>query len=277
MTQPSGSFRDESDAISPNFWRGPVGTKLRYSMSVLYDGLSDAAAFAVEAGSPSIAPVDALPYASIDRQILPGFQESTTSLRARLLQWADRWAYSGTAIGVLLFAKGWILPQLPNMYVVTNAGTWWNYGDGVDPMPPGSQTVAQATVQTTSGLWNWDGHANNWWRSWLIIFSTDTSWCSQTQDWSPSGKKWGDATISWGFASPPSVFAGLSALVQQVKRAGQWYPYVIVCFDDAAFNPSTSDPTKLPDGHYGRWSKIVNGQYVSSRNTIAARYIGVAP
>ena len=182
---------------------------------------------------------------------------------------------------MLLFARAWILPQLPHMLVVTNSGTWWTYADGQDPMPAGASTVTPALVQQagTGGVqpWNWDGQATHWWRSWLVIWSTDTVWIAGNTIYAASGGiKWGDKTQSWGFAAPSSVLTGLSAVVNLVKRAGQWYPYVIVAFDDTTFQP-TSTGVAAPDGNYGHWSKIVNGKYVRARTINSARYIGVAP
>jgi hypothetical protein len=244
-------------------------------MAILWDALADGATYAAQVGSVSIAPYDALQYAAQDRQIVQGFQESTASWRARLAQWLDRWAYAGRPTGMLLFARGWILPQLPQMTVVTNSSVWWTYADGLDPMPPGAQTVIAATWQPAGvggvQLWNWDGNTAAWWRQWLIIYSTDSPWIATSGTWGSSGKRWGDPTKSWGVNAPSSVGSGLRAIVRQVKRAGCYVPWIIISFSDATFQP-TSTGGNAPDGTWGRWGKIgADNGYTASR-LATARY-----
>jgi hypothetical protein len=49
--------------------------------------------------------------------------------------------------------------------------------------------------------------------------------------------------------------------VKQWKAAGAWYQWIVINFDATWLQP-TSPPTKLPDGTWGSFFKIVNGQYV---------------
>jgi hypothetical protein len=265
------SMRDESDAISASWWNGPNGTRVRYSMSVLWDAIDQACIYAVQAQAPSIAPYDALQWASADRRIVIGYQEGLPSFRARLIQWLDRAAYRGRSTGVALGVRGWILPQLPQINVINQTGNWWSYADGVDPMPAGAETVTPATV--TAGTWNWDGNGSQFWaRGWVVIYSTDTVWCTQDGTWG-SGGTWGDGN-GWGFNESYSVFAGLSSIVRDWKSEVMLYPLnggIIVSFSDAWFQP-TSGSGDLPDGTYGQWYKITNNNYVQSRTT-NARYL----
>lgn len=280
MTQPTGpaTFRDESDAISASYWNGPNGSRVRYSMAVLYDALAQSAIYAVQAGAPSLAPFDALPWISADRGIIQGFQESTTSLRARFIQWLDRWAYSGRPAGVLLAIRGWILPQLPQVALVTDRSVWWGYAAGVDPMPAGAQTVLPATrTPETVGTWNWDypnvmsaTAGGRWARAWPIIWSTGVSWCTrETQNWGAG--TWGDGG-AWGFGQPAADFVGLPTLAAQWKRQHSVYPAIIVSFDDTWYQP-TSISAKLPDGTWGSWHKVVSNIAVASRDTTVSRFV----
>lgn len=271
------TFRDGSDAISDSSWNGPNGTAVRYCMSILWDAIGDWVQYSAEVGSPSIAPYDAMQWAGVDRVIVQGFQESTASYRARLVQWLDRWPYSGKATGVLLAARGWILPQLPEMAVVTDSGTWWEYVSGVDPMPTGAQTVTPAVwTFTTLTNWNWDysggGHSANphfWARSWLVIWSTTVVWASPESNTWGTGP-WGDGGV-WGFSQAANVFSGIAPLVASWKAKHEIYPAIIVSFDDTLFQ-ATSDGSHLPDGHWGDWHKLVNNIAVAGRSG-SARYI----
>jgi hypothetical protein len=273
-SQPA-TLRDESDQLSPSFWNGPWGTRLRFAMSILHDGNAQQAEFAVQAQAPSIAPTDALPWIGIDRLIQQGYQESLTSWRARLIQWLDRHAYRGKATGVMLWARGWILPQLPRMRVVTNSGTWWTYNEGVDPMPAGAQTVTPAAwVAPGYPTWNWDGNTKAWWRSFLIIYATGVPWVTTGWTWG-DGHKWGDGNV-WGFGGGSAtaiIVQGLRAAVASAKARHAWYPWIIVSFADTLFDPAFgADGIHNPNGTFGNASIIVNGQYVSSRFA-TARYI----
>ena len=270
------TFRDGSDAISDASWNGPNGTAVRYAMAILWDAIGDWSQYAAEVGSPSIAPYDALQWAGVDRVIVQGYQESNASYRARLVQWPDRWAYSGKATGVLVAARGWILPQLPQMSVVTDSGTWWTYAQGVDPMPAGAQTVTPATWTFTSlSRWNWDYNPSTnhllsprtWARSWLVIWSTSVTWATAGPNW--GAFTWG--AFTWGFSQSTSVFSGLAPIVATWKAKHEIYPAIIVSFDDLWFQ-TTSDPSHMPDGTWGDWHKVANGIAVASRTT-SARYI----
>jgi hypothetical protein len=279
VTQPIGpaTFRDESDAISAAYWNGPNGQRVRYSMAVMFDAIAQSAIYAIQAQAPSLAPADAFPYISADRGIVQGFQEGNPSFRARSIQWLDRWAYSGRPAGVLLAVRGWILPQLPQINLITDRSSWWSYAQGVDPMPAGAQTVTPATLTVKSqGTWNWDyssvgaaAAGGRWARAWVVIYSTGVPWCSvESQTWG-SGT-WGDGG-AWGFAQPPSTFIGLPALVATWKAQCSVYPAIIVSFDDTWYQ-STSISAKLPDGTWGSWHKVVNNIAVASRDP-ASRFI----
>jgi hypothetical protein len=281
MTDGASLFRDESDAISAAWWNGPNGTKVRYCMSILWDANAQGFEYAVYARFPDYGPEDALPWMGLDRRIVRGYQEPQISYRARLIQWADRWPNCGKPTGVLLAARGWILPQLPKMSTVNNTGWWYSYADGLDPMPAGSTSVVPPDRFNGSGNWNWDGLTANWWRAWLIIWSTDTPWATPAPVWGAPGLNWGDSRYSWGFGQPASQFSSLPALVGAWKARHCWYPAIIVSFDNALFDQTQPAGGGVnPDGSFGRWSKIgtVGGKPAYVRARFAnARYIdGVA-
>ena len=270
----SGRFRDESDAICASWWNGPNGKKVRYCMSTIWDGLADGAGYAVLARHPSLAPSDSLQWIGTDRQIVQGFAEGSTSYISRLVQFLDRWPTSGKATGVMLAAVGWILPLLPKFEVVTNSGNWYSYAQGTNPMPPGATIVTPpALLNVFPSNWNWDGLTTNWWRAWLIIFSTGIPWATVGGNYAAAGQTWGNTAHSWGFGDPSTHFTGLTALTSQWKARHCWYPWVIVSFSNSLFDQAQpADGVHNPDGTFGRWSKIVAGQYVPSRFS-NARYI----
>jgi hypothetical protein len=282
-TETSGRFRDESDAISPSWLNGPNGARMRMALSVLVDANADAATYAVLARFPSKAPDDALPWIGLDRQLTQGYQETSAHYRLRLPQWLDRWRFSGKPVGVLVAARDWIGPQLPNMEVVSTNATdstsrWWSYADGTDAYPSTQPLPTPPTLTMVAPEnWNWDGNAARWFRSYLIVFATTTPWITSSGTWGSSGKKWGDPSKSWGVTAPSNIMQGLQRLVKQWKRAGAFYEWIIVTFDGTLFDPAqTADGVHNPDGTFGRWSKIVSGQYVRARFA-NARYANGIP
>lgn len=273
MSQPligPQNFRDESDEISPTTWNGPNGKRVRYSMSVLFDDVTQMAIYAVQAQAPSIAPADALPYISADRRVFQGFQESNASFRARAVQWLDRAAYLGKPTGVLLGARGWILPSMPQIAVITQNGQWWGYGQDFDPMPAGTQTVTPASIHT--GTWDWDTlPATFWAQSWLVVWSSSEPWCTGNIVWGAASGAWGSGK-AWGFDQSPSIFTGLTAVLADTKADHVKYPFIIVSFSNLWYQFS-SDSTHSASFSWGNWHKVVNGVAVPARDTTVSRFV----
>jgi hypothetical protein len=247
--------------------------------------------------APAVNTAGSLRWIGNDRQIAQGFQESTDSYRARLLQWLIRHSYRGKAAGLLMSVRGWILPQMPLLYSIKDSPgnnpwlpgpgtltTWSHYSDGQDPMPAGAVTVDPPLLDLVSPRnFDWDGNypppyvdsagvLHLLHRAFLVIFSTSTVWVGPENVWG-SSDNWGDQAGCWGFNQPQSVLSGIKQLVRVWKSAGTWYSWIIVSFDGALFDPTQpADGTHNPNGTFGAWSKIVAGVYVQSRFQ-GARYM----
>jgi hypothetical protein len=100
--------------------------------------------------------------------------------------------------------------------------------------------------------------------------------------WGFPGTVWGgNSNMGWGLqlpgtpnsASVAGYFQQLRALVSLWKSAQTYYPNIIVCFGGqsqapgAEFSPWSFAGSGNPDGSWGSWAKIVNGQYVPARVT----------
>jgi hypothetical protein len=256
MSTAPGTFGAESDSISPSWWNGYWGSRLRRAMSICYDGTAQLAIYAVKAQAPSQAPYDAIQWIGQDRQITQGYQEAINNYRSRLTQWLDRWAYSGRPPGVLMALRGWLFPSRPLMYEITSGGSQWALPDGFDPMPPGATSVAPVTFSRVTP-WNWDG-TYPWWRSFIVIYAYSVVptayWCY----YSPicgDGHMCGDPTIACGVLQPAYVGQGIRTLVRQWQAAHVTYLFVVVYLGG----------TITPDGTWGSWGKIVNGVSVPAR------------
>jgi hypothetical protein len=244
-------FRDMSDAISPTWLNGPVGQRFRYSMSVLYDALSDAAGYANLARFPLHAPFDALPLLGADRQIVQGFAESNASYANRLVQWLDLWRAAGSPMGVLLAVLSLFLPTSVRVRTVDNSSNWNTYDYGANPFPIGAAVPTPPTYVKGASNWDWDGNTTPWWRAWVIVYVQAMGWTIGPH-WGDGGH-WGDPGRLWGITGPQaSQLATLRAVVKQWKPAHSWVLNIILTTNDARFDPAQPAGGGInPDGTWG--------------------------
>lgn len=219
------------DGIAPPYLLGYTGSRFLYTMAIVYDGLTDAAGYAVRARFPDYAPADAFQWLQIDRQIDQGFSEPSAHFALRLKQYLDTWRRAGTSTGLLLAIRGAVWPALPTVRTVQRNGLpngtfyqWQTYGAGVDPFQAGQPIPQPPTYQSqhvaagsptpppgTVGAWNWDGASAPfyspwmWWRQWVIILS-------------PGGAPFSAPTATWGPASGTQ-----SVVVQANSTYGKVY------------------------------------------------------
>lgn len=261
------AFRDSLPKMIRARWtRGPVASRLLYSIAIQFDAVAEAAITAVAARFPGLtavdsinalgfaanAPADALPYLGRDRRIVRGFAESAAGYAARLLRWLDDWRIAGSALSVLEQIQGYCAPFTPRVRLVTNSGVFWTLdGDG--------------TFSKTLSSWNWDGHPEWWSREFLIIYSDAGPWAVEGH-YGDGLNPWGDGG-GWGSTLTPEQAASLREIVATWKGAHSKCAWIILAFDPASFDPAAPEP----DGHWGNWSKIVGTTSVPSR-LATARY-----
>jgi hypothetical protein len=268
------------DAPTPTYLLGPVGTRYRYCLNIMYDALADGMGYAISAGMPSQAPLDALAYAGQDRLIVQGPSETVTSYIARLQQWLDLWRHAGTSTGIMLALLSVALPAQPEIRTVQSTGDgvysqWDTYAGGVAPFPPGSSIPTPPYRQLVTYNWEWDQLSQPYyapriyWRQWAIIYSIAGSpWPTPTKTW--GSFTWGDGTC-YGWGGTAAQAAALSAQAGAFRSAGVWVPWVIVSYDATMFDPALAfGSSKLPDGHWGFYGKVTSDPtygsvYVSAR------------
>jgi hypothetical protein len=157
------TFVDFSDAISPPPLSGPVFHSYRASMAIQYDSLSDAAALAVRARFPSVAPPDAFPYLGQDRTIYQGFAEPQASYILRLQQWLDLLPYEGFPSGIMCALLGYVIPATwtvanPGQSVLCRTVDFWSnwntYEVGANPVPLAPVNQKFPIVQNITAVTN---------------------------------------------------------------------------------------------------------------------------
>jgi hypothetical protein len=270
------SFADSfvAPGVAPPWLLGPIGRAKLVMLGKTLDqitGPGGKLAQAAQTGMPTRCDATVLPYIGNDRIMPQGAGETQAQYRLRLKNAIPEWQqYSGNAWGVLRELRAQLLPAMPKMIHVSNGGIWdWFLdSDNVNNIPNHINSIQ---------AWIWDGlaptyldpstgGAGPWWRFWIIIDAASNNWTTALGTWGSTGKKWGNTSISWGFNSPSAIFLALQSAITTWKQAGSWCRWMIVTFNAAEFDPSISaDGIHNPDGTFGRWSEIVNGQYVAAR------------
>lgn len=219
-----------------------------------------------------------LPYLAADRGgILKGLTESDDSWRTRIQRAILTWQVAGAPWAVLQQVLGYVLTATPAARTVstyytgsTPTSTQWDYYDaGDDPTTPPKHLAAPTPE------WNWDSLSPStgswgWWRWYLVIEATSpNNWTDPAPKWGETGTTWGNYSGSWGVTSPSTVGRSIKLIVAQWKA--NYAHWIIISFDGAEFRPNAG---VLPDGYYGKWSKIVNGVYVRARSSNARYFRG---
>ena len=211
-----------------------------FSIGAVLDALHEWSTQGVLARFPLTGPADALPFIGKDRGLQAGPAEPSDSFRIRLLQWLDAWRLAGHAYAVLDQVAAYLSPHQLQLRIVTNSGMWYSRAaDG---------TLSWQRVEPNS--WDWDNAPSKWWRFWLIIYPPPELWVSEK--WGDAGL-WGDDVTSFAGTATVQQCLDLRTIVRKWKPAHAECPYMIISYDAAKFDPSSS-PT-MPDGTWGPWSK----------------------
>ena len=273
------TFVEEGVAIAPTWLQGPTGQAIMLPMHVQYDALASAAEAAIYAGLPGVAPADALPWASADRQIDQGPNESDSHFTGRLSQWLPRSRYYGTPTGVLLALLGYTDPLYPIVRTVSSAypaastvstSIWNTYSTGFDPFST-TQFVPTPPTRTliSPANWNWDGNSDpfygvpGWWRAWVIVQSLAGSpWPQPTATFGSFRLGYtttGGSGVYLNWAGSGTDAQSLAHLTRKWRAAHNTIPSVIVPYSTSLFSSSSAyGASTMPNGHYGHWGAILS-------------------
>lgn len=269
-----GGIRDYVYDISPPWLQNIIANKLLYVPGLGIDLLLEKRDQGGLIGMPGYGDPSGLPYIGGDRSIGRGLNESDASYAARLQQAWDDWGFAGSPRAVLRQTLTYVLPFQPEALTVNDSGNWDKYLALADTAQPPSHSLVSPTN------WNWDGHTK-WWRCFLIMFAVSPQNFTNDEGTWGDGALWGDTMSSWGLSIPASEVQSIRSILAQWKAQQSWFPWIIISFDATWFQPylPVADP-KLPDGHWGRWGKVVTvggaRVMVQSRSNVA-RYCDGAP
>lgn len=243
------------------------GFRVVYAIALLCDLLLEDAVTGILSKLPGQGTATALARIGRDRRIPRGRAESDESYIARLIQWRSSWRTAGNPFTLLRQLRGYLSPLTPRMRIVNAAGTWYTLEED------GSRSVTRA-----AGNWDWDGDAALWARFWIVIYSDPLN---PNAPWERDGT-WGDGETwgeegrgTWGSTATEEEIADIRAIVKDWKSAHEVCGKIIVCFDDAEFDPADTAPP-LPDGTWANCSRNVGGIQVPARNAAAIYWHGVS-
>lgn len=210
--------------------------------------------------------------------ILRGLTESDSSYRERLRTALDDLRIAGAAWAVLRQVLGYLLSDTPRAATVSSrysaagvcTSSTWDFFDAGATTATSPQHVLE-----DPGTWDWDSLSPTdgswgWWRWYLVLHSTTPqAWCAKAPKWGGAGVKWGGYSGSWGIDQPVTVGKSIKIIVGQWKA--NWCHWMVISFDATEFIPGAA---VLPDGRYGKWSKIVGGVYRRARSSNARYFEG---
>lgn len=266
--------RDANDGIAAPWLLREVpgiGKGIRYMLNTMLDGLQDLCRLGVRARFPQYAAQDALTLIGQDRVIDQGFAEPAPAYALRLAAAPDTWATAGNAWSVLRNMLGIVAPVAMTVRLVTSTGVWDSMGDvnaSVTGLPVWRYVPAVPN-------WDWDGNQNWWWRFFAIIYPPSSLWTAEG-NWG-DGSLWSDGLESWGLTADPVAVAQIRKQVVTFKNANTTCKWIIYALNTAHYVPTLNagDPN-LPDGTWGRWSKLVGNTLVPSRNSLDRYATGVS-
>lgn len=275
---PGGGFREFTTTLSPRALKERNGERLMYALGAMNDVIMEKHRQGVKAHFVDDCDDSALTYIGNDRGVLRGLTESDASYRARLKRSLDDQQRAGNAWAVLSQVLGFLLTDTPAARTVSaqysaagvaTLANWQEYAAGADP---GSPPVFARDV---TGEWDWDSATPSlgswgWWRWYLVLDAVaPNAWTTAAPTWGGTGTTWGGYSGSWGVTTSSLVGKSIKLIVAQWKSG--IFHWCVISFDATEFCPGAA---VLPDGNYGRWSKIVNGVYVRARSSNARYFEG---
>lgn len=244
-------------------------SRMLYPGALVSDALLERARLGTRARFPGGgAPEDALAYIGRDRSIIRGPSESREAYEARLQRAIDDHRVRGNPWALMEQVRGYCSPHAIRCRTVDEHGNW--------------RTIDRDGTRSTyrASAWDWDGSTLSaaWARFWLLIYPTTGT---PKQPWDREGTwgdgaTWGDDGETLGSTATPDDVQAIRSIVRTWKRAGSRCLWILVVFDDTAFDPADTAPP-LPDGTWGDWSMNSGGVQVPTRSTDAIYWKGTGP
>lgn len=283
--QPDGlsTFRDTCMRLMPRWLRGPIASRILYSIGLGLDSLVDAIALGAKLQFPlqckTLCPT-ALDKIGQERDIPRGLSEPDAGYAERLVRSIDDKRISGSPFALMSQIQGYLAEYPTMVRVYTNEGYCFTVeADGTKVITP----------PWDDRPWEWDTSAD-FSRFFVVIYAPRvggslTLWdtLGTYSTWS-SGVTFADLTDTCGFKAIPEgldaqdMCEALKLIVSRWTPAHAWCEWITIAFDADSLNPTTSYilgwlPAYWPRQNWGNWHKTdFLGNDVLAR-LLTARYI----
>jgi hypothetical protein len=238
------SFRQAYLENVPGILADGEGAELGYCFGFTHDELAEWARHGVTCRFPLYGTDDALQAIGRDRQIVRGFAEGAEDYEQRLIGWLDSHLLGGNMFEMMDRLAKYLTGFAVRIRVVNNAGNWYT-----------RDTDGSRSWLLRKHNWNWDGLTSAWSRFWVIIYPLSTGIWTDEGVWGDDSDHWGDPEGVWGLSATPEQVSTMREIVRHGKPPWSRCEFIIVSFDDTAFNPASPEP----DGLWGSWGKYVGG------------------
>lgn len=233
-----------------------VGFRVVYAIATILDAAIDVLTEGMQARMPGLGTPTALPRIGSDRLIVRGPGDTDAEYAAKLRDWRKKHARRGSEEAIARQIHEY-LPNHPKVRIVNRLGVWTTVeADGT------------LTREVHEGVWDWDSISNperatdHHAEMWAIIYPTHYGTAGNWGD--ADGDTFGDNGLAFGMDAPLEQVRTIRTLIEEWQSAGSRMRCVIFTFDPTDFDP-VAPGSLLPDGHWGRYSKIVAGDSVPSR------------
>jgi len=280
-----------AQALLPAWAQDGNFSRYMFTLGLAHDAILEKAVQGADASNPlETQTPTSLALSALDLLLTRGLTESDASFGKRLARALDDWALAGLDWMVLRQALGLVLAFTPMARTVkdvyTAAGSldtsiWSTFVASADTtQSPARVFTGGATSHAANFDWDSLSPTTNWgsFRYWLILYAVSgNQWVNPAPyKWGAAGVTWGNWNPSWGTDQPPQTWSTLQSILKLWQRGGSWCRQIIVSFDATLFDPTQAVGGAVnPDGTFGRWSKVVSGQYVPARFASAVYCDGI--
>lgn len=252
--------------LAPRWLTSDDGEKVLFSVGTIMDALEERVLLGLLARFPSYAPPDALTRIGRDRRIIRGINEPAATYAARLLPWLDDHRVRGNPWALMRQLRGYCGVAM-RIRTVDKRGNWYTH-----------DTDGTLSYRLNQGNWNWaDEPSTAFSRFWVILYPSASLWTASPPWGDPAlwDGAWGTPGYTWGTTATPDQIKSIRSIIREWKPAGTRCVKIIVAFDEASFDPTSSlgDPG-MPDGLWAKPYKVVDGVAVPTRLSTARYWRG---
>lgn len=241
--------------VAPRRLQTTMGFRVLYTIAGAADATIELAVQGLLARFPGVGTPAALSTIGRDRLIPRGQSETDDAYAAREVAWREAHRRAGNPYLEMEQVQAYH-SDAAYLQLVNAHSCWYEL----------SAAGARLRTLANPANWDWDGIFLKA-RAWLILypppslFERDLTWANT------DGSTWGDdPNATWGSTATVQQVADIRNLLDHWRSSGAFFQHILVGFADVPLNPADTNPP-LPDGQWGRHSKLDAGNCVRARSS----------